>query len=188
MKRLKKYDNFYTSNSYKGPFVFTDDYKLKIHKIPNGINKDKITFRFFNKINNDYTDRCSLMLGCARVIGTKYENDTELRNIEIGGSKFRKNHYITIEAIINYFIKDLNYKKYRPSKYEIVSPDGEKYYVNNKYLVTLFEADFQNIVENANIIGDIIDELKKLKPKILKVQQNHYDEWALNKNINKYNI
>lgn len=185
MKRLKIYDNFYTSNSYKKPFVFTE-VKLKIHKIPNGVNKDKITFRFFNKINNDYTDKCSLMLGCARVIGTKYENNTEIRNIEIGGDKFRKVLYNTVETIILLFLKDLNYTKL--GKYEINTISGEKYYINTKKLVYLFTDYFQNILTNAINIGDVIDELKKLKPKIIKKHQDIFDEWLLDKNINKFNI
>ena len=105
---IKTFDNYNTrfgKNSFfeskpLSYWQFKDEY-LGIHKVLNGENKGKIQFRFFNNKKNDFSDKYSVMSGSALLLGTKYVNYTEIREITIENALFRKVQINTIEYIFN---------------------------------------------------------------------------------------
>jgi len=176
MKYLKKYETQrYNENRFYWAFECDD---FKVHKITYGPNKDKISFRHYDKSNGNYSIKGSAILGCSLVVDTKYEKDEKLRGIEIGGNKYRKVYPRSIEIIIRNFI---------------VNEHGEDYYKQVKSfeirdLFHTFGDIFSSIMEQANTIGDVIDGLKDLKGKMIKYLEENFKKWELENNVKKYNI
>lgn len=131
--KIQKFNESYKRESY---WIFQDDF-LKIRKLPIGSCKGKILFRFYNEQEDNWTV-CSMILGCAKLINTKYEHNNELRKIEIG--EYRKHNISSINAILRLFCQ------------------------NDEELITRFKKEWtdeiQNIVDSAINFGDIIDRLK----------------------------
>lgn len=161
---VKIFEDFEKSNdSY---WVFEDEY-LKIHKILHGANKGKILFRIFNPKENNFNDKFSMMYGAAIILGTKYTNYPQIREIKLGPIKFRKVQPNTIDAIISNFLKDLKHD-------DDVSTLWIEMFSKMKFK---FEKYIKKIAEESIDLGEVFDGLKKVK-----------DEIEIYTNVNKYNL
>lgn len=174
-----KYLNTYEIKKYPNTkFYWAYESKdFKVHKIITGPNKDKISFRFYDKSNDNYSIKCSTILGCAKVVDTKYENDENLRSIEIGGDKFRRVYINSVEAIIRLFIIDEFSKDFFNSKY-----------FDFKRLINIFGSIFGKVLRDAKNIGNVIDNLKILKQKMLKMEEENFKKWKFENDTKKYNL
>ena len=174
---LNKYES---QRYYKNYFFWAFESKyFKVHKITSGPNKDKISFRFYNEENDTYNIKCSAILGCTRIIDTKYESNEKLRSIDIGGKKFRKVYYNSIESILKEFLI-YNYTD------EQIKKMG--YYLDIRKLITIFGGIFSKIMNESKIIGDVIDKLKIIKKEITKKQYEHFKKWKFDNDTKKYNL
>lgn len=130
--KIQKFKESYSRDNY---WIFQDEF-LKIRKLPGGPFKGKILFKFYQDINN--WDVCSMILGCAKLINTKYEHNSQLREITIG--EYRKINPSSINAILRLFCQ------------------------NDEELITRFKKEWtdeiHNIVDSASNFGDIIDGFK----------------------------
>ena len=175
MKHLKIFED------YSLNFAFEDE-NLKIEKILYGNNKDKISFRFY--IDDILSHKSSLMYGCSEILDSKYENNVNVRKIEIGGIKFRQIHENTIRFIIDDFLKKTDYDKdffqYMPGKIKVNT-------IRNIIKIH-FTKDFTEIIEKSKNLGEVLDKLKRLRNEILDFLIDYYEEYQLNKDTNKYNL
>lgn len=180
MKYLKTYEekyeidlNFDKINSY---YLFEDNY-LKIKKIKNGENKGKIFFNFFE----DYAliSKSSLMLGCAKILDTKYEKNKNIRNIEISDSiKFRKVQPNTMDAILKIFINKIGY----PEK-EVKNIFSKRY---NEMMS--IDNDIRMIALRSKNLGEVLDGLKKIQESFIESERERFEEWEFQNNIKNFNL
>ena len=133
---LKKYE------SSGSPFIYKADGYFWIHKINFGANKGKILFRFYNEESRNYADSNSMLLGCFRILGTKHEYDPKLRKIKLGGEKFRKLYYGTLDAIVKR-LEDVKYTTNEMRKQ--------------------YEDKLQDTLTLSKNLGDVMDGLKIMK-------------------------
>ena len=136
MKYLKTYE------SSKSPFIYEVEKEFKIHKIQYGTNKGKTSFKFYNEEACTYSNTLSFLLGCFKILDTKFEHDPKIRRIEFGGDRYRKLMHGTASSIIKRLENVDFVKKEDKLKY------GDK---------------LQNILTYSKNLGDIMDGLKMLK-------------------------
>ena len=163
---LEKYDTF-------------EDKNLIVHQIKHGENMGKIFFRFRNKDTKEFTDKYMMVYGCVKILDTKYEKNTIIRNIKLGPIKFRKVQVNTLGATLNTFLKDLGY-----DNMEIDN-------VKKRSLSTIipkFHDKVRELVMTAKNLGDVLDGLREIREYIFNNQREYYEEWKLNKKITKYNL
>jgi len=175
MKYIKNFEDIsLPSNDY---YYFKDE-KLIVHKIFNGPNQDKIFFRFYNEEHENFSDKCSMMLGCTKILNTEYENIEKIRNMELGGSKFRKVHQNTYNTIFNYFLEKFGYNS------------DEVRYVKRRQPYrkweSYFKAELQKIATDAKDLGDVLDGLKKYKKDIYDLME--IEKFRLETDVKKYNM
>ena len=185
MKYLMKLENFTKSKIYlkyfnaeNKWFAFADD-NLRIHKIKNGANKDKIIFATPYRENEVETwSKQSLMLGCTSLLDTEHENNPEVRKIEIGGMKFRKIQNTTLGAISRYFLMQMGFSKERVN---II-------YNGLRILRPIFVDELRKLAETAKNLGEVIDGLKIIREEFFNSNKDEYDAWRLDTDTKKYNL
>lgn len=120
-----------------------EDNNLKIHKILHGANKGKIIFRFFDEEEQNFNIKYSMLLGCAKILDTNYENNQKIRAITLGPEKFKNVYNNTVDSILRHFCN------------------------NDDKLVATMRDEYSKILENvpkeSKNLGDIIDKLKLIK-------------------------
>lgn len=182
MKYLKKYEYKTIEIDFdkKSYFEFEDDY-LKIHKIKNGENKGKIFFKFFE----DYAliASSSLMLGCAKILDSKYEKDKNIRDIEISGHiKFRKIQPNTMEAILKIFVSKIGYpEKEAKNILSKITKDGFNEIVS-------IDNDIRMIALRSKNLGEVLDGLKKIQESFIESKIERFKEWEFQNNIKNFNL
>lgn len=187
VKYLSLYDNFGQESAYP----YEDNY-LKIHKIKQGPNKGKIQFRFIIPTDNmfyskkDEENKSSMVLGCVKILDTKYENNSQIRKIELGPVRFRKVAPNTMESVFVEFLIDMGYEAdkstmYAESRYGIFSN-------LLKELKEKFSNELKVVAENANNLGDVIDNIKNIRQKVFDYLKPHFSEWQLQRSAKQYNL
>jgi hypothetical protein len=161
------------------PFINKD---LLINKITEGANKGKILFKFWNEENRTFGDKYSMMAGCAKILDTEYGKNEQLRNIKLEGMKIRKVQTNTVERVVYNFLLDLGYVNEFPDKY--LTHGGELILrLRNK-----FSEKIKAIPTTSNDLGDIIDELKKVRQELFDFQREDYEKWVFDTDTKKYNL
>jgi hypothetical protein len=145
-----KYIRFFESFEKQNYWAYEDNF-LRIHKILNPPNNGKILFRFYDEKSNDFNIKYSMMAGCAKLLGTKYENNPEVRSITLG-NRFREVKVNTMDSIFRNFLVELGYERQRMFGDSLA-----------KELRNEFGDYLQKIPSDAKNLGDIIDGLKELQ-------------------------
>ena len=175
MKYIKTYEDF--ENKW---FAFEDS-NLRVHKIKNGENKDKIMFAtpYKNEDGVETWSKHSLMLGCARLLDTKYENNPKIREVEIGGMKFREIKIGTLSAISRLFLMQMGYSKEKVNtiivSFSLISLDP-------------IADNLKSLIETAKNLGEVIDGLRIIRDEFFDFHREEYEAWRLNTDIKKYNL
>jgi hypothetical protein len=165
-------------NFEKMPAIqFEDDY-LKVHKIKEGPNNGKILLKFNDDRDMNTTwSVLSMTSGCAKILDTKYEKIPEIRKVEL--SNFRVVHSNSIDVILENFLKQMGYE------------DNNILWYKSEVMVKLKELFADKIkmcVNSAKDLGEVMDNLRKVREEIFEFQKPHYEEWEMRKNANKYNL
>ena len=176
IKIFEKFNKKYPATQFK------DNY-LEVHKITEGANKGKVVFKFYDNYN-EIKSLTSLPFGCAKILDSKYEHNEEIRNVILDVSRFKKVQSNTIEMVLYEFLFDMGYKQESDLSSGIKMFDRDV--IND--LVSNFSDEIKSVVELSNNIGDVLDGFKKIRNEVFKYQKRHYDEWTLNKDVNKYNL
>lgn len=161
-------------------WFFFDDSNIRVHKIKNGPNQGKIRFYFLNVSSSLYS-KCSMGLSCFRILDTKYEKNSEIRNITLGPKRFRILQANTNHTIIKEFVFDI-----------LKNHDaGELFSVSHKFINLLelkFEEKLKNIAVDCKNLGEVMDNLKKIRNEMMEYIKNDLEEWILDQDTKKYNL
>jgi hypothetical protein len=178
MKYIKEYKKIESEEVYIPDFFvskirdvdrYIDEF-LYVYKIK-GFAKGKIIFKLYNKDAREADQKWStfsMLSGCAQILDTKYENKPEIRNITLGSAKFRKVMPNTIDRVFFDFLKDLGYN--RNSNPLVI-----------KELKVEYQEKLKQIPKAAINLGDVLDELKKIRELIR-------EKWILLIDMVKYNL
>ena len=168
------------------PIKFEDD-RIIVHQIKTGQNKGKILFKFNNEIQSSW-DKYSMMSGCAKIIDTEYEKVPEIREVELGDSKFRKVQGNTIDVVLYEFLKDMGYEN-EPNDFGIGK--GDVLWNGSQEMLKLkvnFSDKIKMIPADAKNLGEILDKLRVVREKIFEFQKDHFERWEIERSAKRYNV
>jgi hypothetical protein len=134
-------------------FEYEDNF-LRIQRIKGGPNKGKVnfSFKYINKSTSLPTwSKYSPVAACVKLLDTKYEKDSKIRNIQISIPDVKQS---TMDAVFRNFLKKLGYT----DKKELIGADSHV-----RSLRKMFGEDVKNIGIKAHNIGDILDGLKEIE-------------------------
>lgn len=130
------------------------------------IDKDLIIYKnFLNEITFKLKNReYSMTTGVAKILGTKYENNEELRNIKIIEKPYGRtlNNNATLKSLAKIFLKYFGY---------------DDSYIERNYVVFSHRLSILNVVKSSNTIGEFIDNMKE-----------YIHELNIENNMKKYNL
>lgn len=159
-----KYIRTYEGYSYD--IKYQDD-NIRVTQLAYGINSGKIQFRIQG-------DLYSMMYGCFKILGTKYENEPEIRSIKIW-DRWKNVTDTSKSSIIREVSKEIGYPDFigMPIMYRLESN---------------FSNEIQRISEVSNNLGEMIDRLKILKAEMIEFEKDYFEEWKLEHDAKKYNL
>lgn len=148
MKYLRLFESEY--------FIYEDDY-LRIQQIKNGPNKGKTIFSFYYKNPRNGIpswSKYSPLAACVRMIDTKYEKMSEIRNIDLMNTNIsREVKESTMDAVFRNYLSKLGFR------------DREDLFKADNYLRDLrknFGSNIQEFVNKAECVGDLMDGIKEV--------------------------
>jgi hypothetical protein len=178
MKYLKIFEE------YNDMFQYKDNY-VEVQKIVYGPNKGKIRFYFYEPSTDEHhlgtLDRysTSLLLGCYKLLGTKYETMSEIRDIKLDSEpKFRKVQTNTADTIMKRLMVDLGYEE---NMYAHLPKLREP-------IRAIFEPKLKQLPIEAKKLGDIIDWIRKFRDDFFAFQREEFEQWELERSMKKYNL
>jgi len=132
--------------------LYSDEY-LNIGKMYN----NEIVFKFKSK-------KYSMTTGVAKILGTKYEKDENIRSIKIDvkPSGPGLNGGTTKKSVSKIFLKSFGF-------------DDD--YIESNYIHFSYPLTFKDMIKKSNTLGELIDYMREL--------QNKYE---FENNIKKYNL
>ena len=180
MKYLKIYEDF-----EKYPAVqFQDEYMI-VHKVTVGDNKGRIKFKFYDEEDKNYSNICSMMFGAAKILDTNYIDNEEIRKLKIVKNKFKKVPTNTIDVVLNCFLEQMGYNPTSWRQHPDEHTDREQLI---KILKENFEDKIKNVALESKELGDIFDNLLKVRNEIFEFQREHYSEYDARRMSKKYNV
>lgn len=193
MNHIKIYEEF--ESEYINPFPYQDNY-LRIHKIKQGPNKGKIHFIFIipteydtvKHIKKDEENKYSMVLGCIKILDTEYENNPQIRNIELGPVRFRKVAPNTMESVFIEFLISMGYETEDKAGNMYSAARFGEFSELLKDLKDTFSDELGKVAETAKNLGEVMDNLKILRNEIFETLKNHFEDWQLQRSIKSYNL
>ena len=185
MMYIKLYEEYLIEHDGKYPAAqFQDDYMI-VHKVTEGSNKGRIKFKFYDEDDKNYSNICSMIFGATKILDTKYIDNEQIREVKIGGIKFRKVPANTIDVVLNCFLEQMGYNPTTWRQNPEEHSDREQLI---KILKEVFEYKIKNVALESKDLGDIFDNLLKVRDEIFEFQKEHYVEYDSKRMSKKYNV
>jgi len=160
MKHLKifEYTSIHTLSNIE-PIIIDDHLEIK--------EDDKDIYFLF--ILGTRTDVVALLTGISKISGTKYENNTKLREIPIKNIKIQNE---TKTTLIKKLLREMGYNHNE---------------IRNRYMALSNQISLEPLIDNSTTIGDLLDNYKLFKERFFELEKDNYETWETEHELEQTN-
>ena len=160
MKHLKifEYTSIHTLSNIE-PIIIDDHLEIK--------EDDKGIYFLF--ILGTRTDVVALLTGISKISGTKYENNTKLREIPIKNIKIQNG---TKTTLIKKLLREMGYNHNE---------------IRNRYMALSNQISLEPLIDNSTTIGDLLDNYKLFKERFFELEKDNYETWETEHELEQTN-